>query len=67
MSSRRKFSLEDSSLHSHLAKQYIVIPDEWKGFLSNVAINIQYPTIVIVIVANSRLLFIIDLVLLVYR
>lgn len=58
--------MEDSSLHSRLVKQYIVIPDEWKGFFLNVAINIQYPTIIIVIVANSRLLFIIDLVLLVY-
>lgn len=44
-----------------------MVNDEWKGFFSNVAINIQYPTIIIVIVANSRLLFIINLVLLVYR
>lgn len=37
------------------------------GRLSNIAINVQSPTIIVVVVANLRLLFVIILVLLVYR
>lgn len=57
--------MEESSIYISQSNTYIVIPSKWKGFPSNVAVNIQNPTIVIV-VANSRLLLISDLLFFVY-